>query len=215
MRPLLFLIPFTLGVMPLEAQYTPAQRSAIESEQRRQEILQEQRYYEESRTAMARAQESRDRVFASERDLELRNPAMRRHRDRSLYLPAPERVTDRAYRLGQILFAVTARGVISRHLDPAGPVPRSVPQRTPGRLTFVSPDGGPNGTVAAEVSIADLKGNKVTTVTEQPQADSEGVYRIDLPALRLGEYTMTVTTTALDRASGQQHVSVQRLVARE
>jgi hypothetical protein len=213
MRPILFLIPFTLGVVPLEAQYTPAQRSAIESEQRRQDILQQQRYYDESRTAMLRAQESHDRVLASERDLELRNPPTR-HRT-TLYLPAPERVTDRAYRLGQNLFAVTARGVISRHLDPAGPVPRSVPQRTPGRLTLVSPDGGPDGSIAAAVDISDRKGISVAAITLEARADSEGVYRIDLPPLRLGEYTMTVTTTAPDRPGAPRHVSVQRLVARE
>jgi hypothetical protein len=215
MRPLLFLslVPITLGVMPLEAQYTPEQRRAIESAQRRQEILQEQRDYEESRTAMLRAQESRDRVLASARELELRNAPARDRR--YIYLSARESLADRAYRLGQILFAVTARGVASSHLDPAGPVPRSVPQRTPGRLTLVSPDGGPNGAIAAEVDISDLEGNAIASVIVQPWADSEGVYRIDLPPLRLGEYSMTIATTPLDRPGARRHVSVQRVIARE
>jgi hypothetical protein len=191
MRPILFLIPFTLGVLPLQAQ-RESQEARVQSDQARQ---------------------NRERVAASARELELRNA---KTQTRTLiYLSASESVTERSYRLGEILFAVTARGVASNHIDPAGRAPRSIPQRTPGRLTLVSPDGGPNGTIAAEVSIADLKGKSVAAVTVQPRADSLGVYRIDLPSLRLGEYNMTVTTTSLDRPGAHPHVSVQRLVAHE
>jgi hypothetical protein len=210
MRSLLLLFPIMLGVARAEAQYTAEQRAAIEGNALRQQaVLRDRAQFDEWRGRPDWI-EARDRAQRDAQALDRRAaPSGQR---RVLYFAGPETAGQRARRLGQVIFAVTARGVIPRHLDPAGAPVRSVPQRTPGRLTFVTPGLAPGDPVDAEVEIAGAAGTTVSQFMTQVWSDSIGVYRVDLPPLRLGEYTLTFTATGPDAL---HHTLVQRLTARE